>query len=421
MYADAFQFMGPNQVGGRFGQNLRAAQFLDSRARHSIPTAMSIKPDISHPPQSGSPNEASAGSTDAVASAPLSEMPSKRWSLVQEYARTPGRKLIRATAQVRRDARQLLGTPGQPTVLPYIGYGSVHGSARVFARVLETSDAPPPSVSDSVWTNFKRSYQQWKTSELPGKRVRITCAGRSVVVESDAEGYVDALFDTPALKTPWENVHFRLQDLEHESVAGELFVPQAEASLGIISDIDDTILQTNVQDLVRMVALSVFGNALTRMGYPGTTEWFQGLVRQTDAPTFYVSRSAWNLFPLLRGFVESQGLPLGPMLLRDVGLRRGKERKRGHKFQRMSEVLEMYPTMRFICVGDSGQRDAEIYASLAEAFPGRVVAIYIRDVGDPDRRHVAEAACEKSGLPSLVFAETEQAIEHSRLLGLWRG
>ena len=169
-----------------------------------------------------------------------------------------------------------------------------------------------------------------------------------------------------------------------------------------------------------MVALSVFGNALTRMGYPGTTEWFQGLVRHTNAPTFYISRSAWNLFPLLRGFVEYQGLPLGPMLLRDVGLRRGKERKRGHKFRRMSEVLDMYPHMRFICVGDSGQRDAEIYASLAEAYPGRIIAIYIRDVGNPDRRHIAESACEKSGLPSLVFADTQQALEHSQKLGLWR-
>jgi phosphatidate phosphatase APP1 len=381
---------------------------------------MSTDPTASPPEQC--PEEQS-GDQDTVTPPNPSEVPEKRWSLVQEYARTPGRKFLRATAQLRRDARQWLGTPGEPTVMPYIGYGSVHGGARVFARLLEISEAPPPSLSDSVWTNFKRSYQQWKTSELPGMRVRVTCAGRSVVVESDAEGYVDALFDTPALNGPWEAVHFRLPDQSSHAapITGELFVPPVETSIGIITDIDDTILQTNVQDLVRMVTLSVFGNSLTRMGYPGTTEWFQGLVRHVNAPTFYISRSAWNLFPLLRGFVEYQGLPLGPMLLRHVGLHRGKERKRGHKFRRMSEVLDMYPHMRFICVGDSGQRDAEIYASLAKSYPGRVVAIYIRDVGNPDRRHVAEAACEKSGLPSLVFSDTQQAIEHSAALGLWRG
>lgn len=382
---------------------------------------MSSTPNASPPI---APPQSSEGERPATeATEPSTDSPVRRWSLVQEYTRTPGRKFLRATAQLRRDARQWLGHPGAPTVIPYIGYGSVHGSARVFARVLETSEAPPPSVSDSVWTNFKRSYHQWKTSKLPGKRVRITCERRSVVVESDAEGYVDALFDTPALKGPWTDVHFRLQDSgsDQPGVTGELFVPASDANIGIITDIDDTILQTNVQDVVRMVTLSVFGNALTRMGYAGTTEWFQGLVRKTNAPTFYISRSAWNLFPLLRGFIEYQGLPLGPMLLRDVGLRRGKERKRGHKFRRMSEVLDMYPNMRFICVGDSGQRDAEIYASLAKAYPSRVAAIYIRDVGHPDRRHIAEAACEKSGLPSLVFADTQQAIEHSRTLGLWLG
>lgn len=389
-----------------------------------ILTHMASTPTDSDPPPSSGPvsvaPEAGKPSED--------ENPQRRWSLVQEYARTPGRKLMRLGSQIRREARQRLGSQAEPTIVPYIGYGSSHGAVRVFARVLEVSQEPPPSVDDSVWVNFKRSYHQWKTSELPGKRVRITCGGRSVVVESDAEGYVDAWFDTPFLLGPWAPISFSLlgqssspEPSDHPSVAGQVFVPPADAQFGIISDIDDTILHTNVQDVVRMVALSVFGNALTRMGYDGTSDWYQGIVRSTGAPTFYVSRSAWNLFPLLRGFIEHQGLPLGPLLLRDVGLHRGKERKRGHKYRRMAEVLEMYPRMRFICIGDSGQRDAEIYASLAESHPGRVAAIYIRDVGNPERRHIAEAACEGSRLPSLVFSDTQEALDHSRRHGFWTG
>lgn len=362
------------------------------------------------------------------AQTPVDEVPQRRWSLVQEYARTPGRKLMRLSSQLRRQARQRFGTGAEPTVVPYIGYGSTSGAARVFARVLEVSSEPPPSVDDSVWVNFRRSYHQWKTSQLPGKRVRISCGGRSVVVESDAEGYVDAWFDTPPLTGPWCPISFRLltrapgavaETASGASVEGRLFVPHAGARYGIISDIDDTVLHTNVQDVVRMVTLSVFGNALTRMGYAGTTQWYQGIVRATGAPAFYISRSAWNLFPLLRGFIEHQGLPLGPLLLRDVGLRRGKERKRGHKYRRMCEVLEMYPEMRFVCIGDSGQRDAEIYASLSKSHPGRVAAIYIRDVGNPERRQVAEAACESTRLPTLVFSDAAEAIEHSRRQGLW--
>lgn len=375
------------------------------------------------PPQADNSSAPPPPSKSGVAQ---DDIPQRRWSLVQEYARTPGRRLLRLGSQVKREVRQVLGAHALPTIVPYIGYGAGHGAARVFARVLEVSDAPAPSVEDSVWVNFKRSLQQWKTSELPGRRVRITCGGRSVVVESDAEGYVDAWFDTGALTGPWQPIRFCMMSSSGEEssqpaseVEGQLYIPREDAEFGIISDIDDTVLHTNVQDLVRMVTLSVFGNALTRMGYPNTSQWFQGMVRATGAPAFYVSRSAWNLFPLLRGFIEHQQLPLGPILLRDVGLSRGKERKRGHKYRRICEILEMYPRMRFICVGDSGQRDAEIYASLTKSHPGRVAAIYIRDVGNPERRQVAEAACESAGVPSIVFTDTLEAIEHSQRCGFW--
>src|SRR5690606_33759046 len=253
------------------------------------------------------------------------------------------------------------------------------------------------------------------------QRVRVSCGGRSVIIESDAEGYIDALFDAPYLDPNWSPVHFTLYDRRAapEPIEGQLYVPPPDTQVGILSDIDDTILHTNVQNRARMITLSVLGNALTRLGYDGTTEWYQGLVKRTGAATFYVSRSAWNLFPLLRGFVEHQGLPLGPLLLRDVGLGRGKERRRGHKFQRMTEILDMFPKMRFVCIGDSGQRDPEIYCALAQRYPGRVLAIYIRDVGDTARRQVAEAECERSGVPSLVFSETRDAQTHSQKLGLW--
>ncbi|CAH7670175.1 hypothetical protein PPACK8108_LOCUS4888 [Phakopsora pachyrhizi] len=35
---------------------------------------------------------------------------------------------------------------------------------------------------------------------------------------------------------------------------------------------------------------------------------------------------------------------------------------------------------RFICIGDSGEQDFEMYVSLAQAYPGRILGIYIHDV-----------------------------------------
>ncbi len=351
-----------------------------------------------------------------------SDRPNRRFSLVQEYARMPGRGLLRGLARTQRAAHQWFGPTRSPSVTPYIGYGSCRGEARVFARVLEQTGQRPPSVEDSVWTNFVRSYHQWGAAELPDIAVEVACGGKRVEVDSDEAGYIDVRFDAPMLDVGWAPVRFRWMNPHGADAhtSGQLFVPAADQQFGIISDIDDTILQTNVQNRTRMVALSVFGNALTRLGYPGTTEWYQGMVLETAAPVFYVSRSAWNLFSLLREFIEHQALPLGPLILRDVGLRRGKERRHGHKFRRMSEFFELYPQMRFICIGDSGQRDAEIYAALARRYPGRVVAIYIRDVGHPERRMIAQAACESANVPYLLFVHSKTAQNHARRLGLWR-
>jgi phosphatidate phosphatase APP1 len=43
-------------------------------------------------------------------------------------------------------------------------------------------------------------------------------------------------------------------------------------------------------------------------------------------------------------------------------------------------LLKQFPTRRFILIGDSGERDPEIYGALARQFPEQVVKIYIRDV-----------------------------------------
>jgi phosphatidate phosphatase APP1 len=42
--------------------------------------------------------------------------------------------------------------------------------------------------------------------------------------------------------------------------------------------------------------------------------------------------------------------------------------------------LKTYPNLPFILIGDSGQRDHAIYQRVNEDYPGRILAIYLRDV-----------------------------------------
>ena len=72
--------------------------------------------------------------------------------------------------------------------------------------------------------------------------------------------------------------------------------------------------------------------------------------------------------------------------------------------------------MPFILIGDSGQEDAAIYKKIIEDFPGRILAVYIRDVEDDDRREVVGnifEEAEKLKVPMLLIPDSEKAAEHA--------
>jgi phosphatidate phosphatase APP1 len=133
-------------------------------------------------------------------------------------------------------------------------------------------------------------------------------------------------------------------------------------------------------------------------------------------PFFYVSKSPWNLYAPLMEYLEVQGLPLGPLALRDFGLRREKE----HKRKTIEDILATYPKLKFILSGDSGEHDPEIYADIVRRHPERIRVIYIRSV-DPKRvvqieRLINEVA--KTGCQLVLAPEAEPAAAHAAAEGL---
>ena len=130
-------------------------------------------------------------------------------------------------------------------------------------------------------------------------------------------------------------------------------VPAAAARFGVISDVDDTILETGVQRALRMVVQTFTGSALTRTAFPGAPELYRDLAAGVN-PVFYVSSSPWNLHAFLLAFLRHRDFPIGPVLLRDLlGTRAGREQKH----QRIREILDLHPDLPFVLLGDSGEKD----------------------------------------------------------------
>ena len=60
----------------------------------------------------------------------------------------------------------------------------------------------------------------------------------------------------------------------------------------------------------------------------------------------------------------------------------------------LERILSDFPERKFILVGDSGEADLEVYTELAVANPGRVLAIFIRDVTTPEQPGFFDASFE---------------------------
>jgi phosphatidate phosphatase APP1 len=309
-------------------------------------------------------------------------------------------------------------------ILPYLTYGSAQ-KLTVCGRVLEDEGFPPAADADTRWRNLVRFYKRLESDEMPGARLRARFLGMGTEGVTDAEGYF-RLEIAPRGRLgpgPWQHVDLELIDPASVKTTAQVLVPSKRARFGVISDIDDTIVSSHVTNKLKMLLTVALSNSRTRKPFAGVAAFYRALHAGVN-PFFYVSKSPWNLYAPLVEYLEVQGLPLGPLALRDFGFRPEKEPKR----KAIQDILATYPKLKFILSGDSGEEDPEIYAAVLHRFPDRIRAIYIRSVNqDPGRiavierliKEVAKTGCQlvlaPDCLPAAAHAAAEGLIQASEL------
>ena len=105
------------------------------------------------------------------------------------------------------------------------------------------------------------------------------------------------------------------------------------------------------------------------------------------------------------------------MLLRDLlGTSRGREQKGG----RIEEILRLHPDLPFVLIGDSGEKDPQVYAEIVRDHPRRVLAVYIREVRlDPGDGRVEEVSdAWDHDVPFVLAADSDVVRRHAVSLGL---
>ena len=185
----------------------------------------------------------------------------------------------------------------------------------------------------------------------------------------------------------------------------------ARQGLSIISDIDDTIKISNVLDKHELLA-----NTFLRefQPVPGMARQYQKWA--SDGASFhYLSSSPWQLYPSLSEFIDRHGFPMGSFHLNNF---RMKDKSFFSLFQsaqktkppRIEEILNRYRQRSFILIGDSGEKDPEIYATIARRYPQQIKHIFIRNVR-PGRKQYARFTQAFKKLPRnrwTLFEDTSE-------------
>jgi phosphatidate phosphatase APP1 len=314
------------------------------------------------------------------------------------------------------------GTPQDFRIESYLGHGGPQGVV-VRGRVLNDPPRREAVEGEGVSAVVRRTLRDFMTDELPGVPLRVTVADATAEVSTDAEGYFVARLQPSDLESPWTTGTVELAAPYRGLTAAyttpvQVRVPAAESRFGVISDIDDTILETGVERVWHMLRQTFTGSALTRTPFAGAPELYGDLAAGTN-PFFYVSSSPWNLHSFLVAFLHHRDFPLGPVLLRDLlGNGGGREPKHG----RIREVLDLYPELRFVLIGDSGEQDPQIYADIVREYPDRVLAVYIREVRlDPGDGRVEQVTDAWDGdVPFVLAADSDAVRRHAESLGLLR-
>ncbi|MCH4208860.1 App1 family protein [Bifidobacterium sp.] len=283
----------------------------------------------------------------------------------------------------------------RPSVEPYVGYGTDDYS-RLICR---TVYAPPRSEPGRLMRGVRAmlmvpapaTHVRIAIDEAPLTTVQIGSSeiydkvdrardlnGETIV--SDDQGYLDLVAERrlePGIHTVSYQVAHR------RPVVSQLFTIAPRTPIGVISDVDDTIMVTQAPSPLRAAYNLLLLNPKKRGSVPGMGVLFNKIADMfPQAPFFYLSTSPWNVERSIRNFIADQGFPQGPLLLRDLDPRPKTFVPSGvqHKLEFAEQLMGDFPSMRFILIGDDGQKDPTTYATIARRYPGRVLAIGIRQL-----------------------------------------
>jgi phosphatidate phosphatase APP1 len=249
---------------------------------------------------------------------------------------------------------------------------------------------PAPSKDSGALTSIYRNSRLLLTSGEKGV-VTWRVTGYEWSLRAGDRGYWELAASRPLeLKPGW-------YEIETEPLASSqagLLVVDPRNTVGLISDIDDTILVSEVLHTRVLLKNSLAVPAEQRVSVSGMAALYQRMLQANPEPgasaVFYVSSSPRQLTDNLRQFLKFNGFPRGVLQLKEIGSGSGDSmgEHETYKLRRIEAILVQFPQTKFYLFGDDGERDPEIYNAILTKHPDRIAGVWIRRINPDAKRPV---------------------------------
>jgi hypothetical protein len=221
---------------------------------------------------------------------------------------------------------------------------------------------------------------------------------------------IDPLLRAQAAKDCWLRFEVVTREGDPRTFAGSVQLI-GQTGLSVISDIDDTIKVSGVMDHEVLLVNTFLREFEAVPGMAGVYATWAA----AGARFHYVSASPWQLYTAQSAFVRSAGFPAGSFHLKrfrwqDSSVSNLFASPLVLKLNAIEPILSAFPQRRFVLVGDSGEKDPEVYGTLARRHPQQVVRIIIRDVTG-ERADAARFQKAFAGVPQerwTIFRKAEE-------------
>lgn len=321
--------------------------------------------------------------------------------------------------------------PEQVNLRLYKGYGHAHHLV-VYGHLLTGVQAQRERFTHQIWYNVRHLIRLFNIHSIGGARIRLSHAGMHWETITQEDGFFEFHWQVEQELTAGHHpiwvAYLNQQGEVLEETKGEIYIPHS-VQLGVISDIDDTILISYSSRMFRRLRVLFTRQPRSRKTFEDIVRYFNLLSLSHTTPDlpnpfFYISSSEWNLYDDLTEFFSHNQLPVGVLLLNKIKrlFELGATGQTQHhlKLMRIRRVLEMFPRQRFVLYGDNSQHDPMIYCTVAQEFPKNILAIYIRCVNQEKEMETKNllSSLADSPIHALVFHHTREAMLHSAQIGL---